>query len=357
MSHLTIVFDTLGSLGSRARVLGRAAALTALAVFGMADPPVASAGQPGPELAATFSIVARDPVTGDLGVAVQSHWFSVGSVVAWAEAGVGAVATQSFVEVAYGPRLLQRLASGEGPSEALQRLLEADASRAVRQVAVIDAEGRIAAHTGESCITFAGDTQGVDYSCQGNLLASAEVWAAMGRAFESSEGRPLADRLLRALEAGQAAGGDARGMQSASLLVVRPVSDTEPWKNRRIDLRVEDAADPIAEIRRLYTVWQAYDLANQGDEHLATNDYEAAYRSYDAALALLPENDELLFWRGSMGYTTGQPERALGDVKRAIELNPRWKMLLPRLDAAIFPGVDEVCAKLGIPRGPNGVSR
>ena len=312
--------------------------------------PVAEARQPGPELTATFSIVARDPATGDLGVAVQSHWFSVGAVVPWAEAGVGAVATQSFVEVSYGPKLLGALRDGAAPQDALTALLAADESAAVRQVAVIDVSGRVAAHTGAGCITYAGDAQGADYSCQGNLLASPEVWTAMGRAFEDAAGEPLGERLVRALEAGQAAGGDARGMQSASLLVVRQVSETEPWKNRLIDVRVEDSEDPISEIRRLYTVWQAYDLANQGDEHLAKNDFEAAYASYDAALSLLPDNDELLFWRGSMGYTTGNPELALEDVARAIELNPRWKTLLPRLDESIFPGVGEVCDKLGIAR-------
>lgn len=311
------------------------------------------AAVPGPEIGGTFSIVAADPKTGEVGVAVQSHWFSVGALVPWARAGVGAVATQSFVEVSYGPKLLERLARGEAPDAALAELVAADASRDLRQVGVVDLKGRHASHTGAACIVYAGGTTGITpdgaaYACQGNLLASDAVWPAMAEAFAAAAGEPLAERLLRAIEAGQAAGGDARGVQSAALLVERPVSELEPWKNRYVDLRVEDHSDPVGEIRRLYRVWSAYKLADEGDARLAAEDHAGAYAKYDGALAILPDNDELLFWRGSMGYRGGRPEQALADVRRAIELNPRWTALLARIDESLFPGVSEVRAKLSI---------
>lgn len=291
--------------------------------------------------AGTFSIVARDPATGELGVGVQSHWFSVGSDVSWAEAGVGAVATQSFIDPGYGPRGLALMKSGKSPAEALEELLAVDASRDVRQVAFIDAQGRVAVHTGAKCIPFAGDHTGPNYSTQGNLLASAEVWEAMGRAFEQTEG-DLGDRILAALQAGQGAGGDARGRQSAALLVVRQVSEDEPWKNRVVDLRVEDHATPIAELARLYQLRKAYDLATEGDDYLAVGEFAKAAEAYDAALAIVPDNDELIFWRGAMLMNAGREAEAIADIKRAIEMNPRWLALLERIQEEHFPGARKV---------------
>lgn len=291
--------------------------------------------------AGTFSIVARDPATGELGVGVQSHWFSVGSDVSWAEAGVGAVATQSFIDPGYGPRGLALMKSGKSPAEALEELLAVDASRDVRQVAFIDAQGRVAVHTGAKCIPFAGDHTGPNYATQGNLLASAEVWEAMGRAFEQTEG-DLGDRILAALQAGQGAGGDARGRQSAALLVVRQVSEDEPWKNRVVDLRVEDHATPIAELARLYQLRKAYDLATEGDDYLAVGEFAKAAEAYDAALAIVPDNDELIFWRGAMLMNAGREAEAIADIKRAIEMNPRWLALLERIQEEHFPGARKV---------------
>jgi uncharacterized Ntn-hydrolase superfamily protein len=291
--------------------------------------------------AGTFSIVARDPSTGELGVGVQSHWFSVGSDVSWAEAGVGAVATQSFIDPGYGPRGLALMKSGKPPQEALEELLAADESRDVRQVAFIDSQGRVAVHTGAKCIPFAGDRTGVNYSTQGNLLASPEVWQAMGRAFEETEG-DLGDRILAALQAGQDAGGDARGRQSAALLVVREVSKDEPWKNRVVDLRVEDNPEPIAELVRLYKLRKAYDLATQGDDYLAAKNFEKAFEAYDAALAIVPDNDELIFWRGAMLMSAGREAEAVADIKRAIAMNPRWLALLERIQEEHFPGARKV---------------
>ena len=291
--------------------------------------------------AATFSIVARDSQTGELGVGVQSHWFSVGSDVSWAEAGVGAVATQSFIDPGYGPRGLALMKSGKPPKEALEELLAVDESRDVRQVAFIDSQGRVAVHTGAKCIPFAGDRTGVNYSTQGNLLASPEVWQAMGRAFEETKG-DLGDRILAALQAGQDAGGDARGRQSAALLVVRSVSEDEPWKNRVVDLRVEDNPQPIAELTRLYKLRKAYDLATEGDDYLAVGEFAKAAEAYDAALAIVPDNDELIFWRGAMLMNAGREAEAVADIKRAISMNPRWLTLLERIQEEHFPGARKV---------------
>lgn len=297
------------------------------------------------DLASTFSIVAHDPATGEFGVGVQSHWFSVGQLVPWAEADVGAVATQSFVEVGYGPNGLGLMKQGKTAKEALEELLAKDSQAAVRQVAMIDARGNVAAHTGASCISYAGHKTGKHYSVQGNLLASPLVWEEMGKAFENADGS-LVDRILAALEAGQAAGGDARGRQSASLLVVRKVSETEPWKNRVIDLRVEDDEYPIKELRRVYNLHRAYEWANKGDEYFATKDYEEALRAYDMALSIEPENDELIFWRGSMFMQMGKKEEAVRDVQAAVNLNPRWRILLERLPEEIFPDAKWVVTQL-----------
>jgi uncharacterized Ntn-hydrolase superfamily protein len=291
--------------------------------------------------AGTFSIVARDPSTGELGVGVQSHWFSVGSDVSWAEAGVGAVATQSFIEPGYGPRGLALMKSGKSPSEALEELLSVDEARDVRQVAFIDAQGRVAVHTGKMCIPFAGDRTGKNYSAQGNLLASSQVWENMGRAFEESEG-DLGDRILAALRAGQEAGGDVRGRQSAALLVVRSVSEDAPWRNRVVDLRVEDHETPIAELGRLYKLRKAYDLATDGDNYLAAQEFEKAFGAYDQALAIVPENDELIFWRGAMLMAAGKEEEAIADIKRAVSMNPRWLELLGRIQEEHLPGARKI---------------
>ena len=205
--------------------------------------PSAAAADP---LAHTYSIVARDPKTGELGVAVQSHWFSVGSIVTWAEAGVGAIATQSFVDPGYGQRGLELLRHGVSAPDALAQLVAADAQQDVRQVAIIDAQGRVAAHTGKKAIAAAGHHVGTQYSAQANLMANAKVWPAMSAAYEKATG-DLADRLLAALDAGQAVGGDIRGRQSAAILIVKPKSTGKPWAgaDRIFDLRVDDHAEPL----------------------------------------------------------------------------------------------------------------
>jgi len=279
---------------------------------------------------ATYSIVARDAATGELGVAVQSHWFSVGSVVPWAAAGVGAVATQSFVEVSYGPRGLEALRQGRSPAEALEALLAEDASADVRQVAFVDSRGRVAAHTGARCIPGAGHRTGKGYSVQANLMLTDDVPDAMARAYEAAEG-PLAERLLAALEAAQHAGGDARGRQSAALLVVRGEASERPWTDRLIDLRVEDDPHPLAELTRLLRLHRAYDLMNAGDEAVAAGDMAVALERYAAAEGLVPDNDEFVFWHAVTLVGNDREEEALPLFGRAFRMNPFWMTLVPRL--------------------------
>jgi uncharacterized Ntn-hydrolase superfamily protein len=223
----------------------------------------------------TYSIVARDSVTGDMGVAVQSHWFSVGPVVPWARAGVGAVATQSLVLVSYGPLGLDLMEEGMSASGALEKLLEDDEHAAVRQVAMVDVEGNVAVHTGDSCIAYATHQKGDGYSVQANMMLTNKVVPAMAKAFEAARG-DLADRMLAALEAAQAAGGDIRGRQSAAILIVRGVPTEEPWSDVIMNLRVEDNPDPISELKRLVKLERAYNFENAGDEAMAEGDLKAA---------------------------------------------------------------------------------
>jgi len=292
----------------------------------------------------TYSIVARDPATGELGVAVQSHWFSVGSIVTWAEPDVGAVATQSIAEPAYGPNALAALKEGAGAEEALQRLLASDDSADYRQVAVVDARGQVAVHTGQGCIAFAGDETGDGYSCQANMMARDTVPAAMSAAFEHSEGE-LAARLLAALDAAQGEGGDVRGRQSAALLVVSP--GAEPWR-ARIDLRVEDHPDPLTELRRLLTLHRAYEYAERPDELMGEGRPDEAGPLYERASTLAPDNDELIFWAGLAAAQNGDMETALRRVRASLDINPSWAELLRRLDEELAPGATAVREALGI---------
>jgi len=246
----------------------------------------------------TCSIVARDPATGEMGVAVQSHWFSVGSVVPWAEAGVGAVATQSFVDPAYGPLGLELMRAGKSAPAALNALVSTDEDKAVRQVAMIDAEGRVAAHTGSRAIFAAGHHLGKQYSVQANLMEKPTVWPAMAKAFELAEG-DLAERMLCALEAAEAEGGDIRGRQSAAIVVVRVASTGKPWEDRLFDLRVEDDQNPVAELRRLVWLQRAYQKLNEGDMWLTKKDFVKAIASYKQATTIVPDeatNGEAAFW-------------------------------------------------------------
>lgn len=278
----------------------------------------------------TYSIVARDAETGQLGVAVQSHYFSVGSIVSWAEAGVGAVATQSVALVDYGPRGLALMREGLSARQALDALLANDPGRDVRQVAMVDARGTVAAHTGSRCIPAAGHVEGDGFSAQANLMVDDSVWPAMKRAFEESRG-DLAERLLAALDAGQAAGGDIRGQQSAAMLIVSGERSPEPWRGRVFDLRVEDHPEPLAELRRLVRLRRAYRLADESDELLAAGDYAAARARLGEALTLAPENDELRFWAALTLFRVGEEAQALPMLREVFARGPQWAELVPRL--------------------------
>ena len=290
----------------------------------------------------TYSIVARDPATGELGAAVQSHWFSVGSLCIWARPGVGAVATQSVVEPAHGPNGLDRMAAGDDAAAALAGVLEPDPLAAVRQVGVVDARGGVAVHTGSDCIARAGDATGAHWSCQANMMERDTVPGAMSSAFGASTG-PLADRLMLALEAAEAEGGDVRGRQSAAMLVVP--ADGEAWR-ARVDLRVEDHTEPLAELRRLLGLQRAYELAGEGDELLAAGRSEEAGERYRAAQALAPESDELLFWAGLAMAQAGDLDAGLDAVRRAAEVHPNWLVLLERLSPDFAPAGAAVLAAL-----------
>jgi len=290
----------------------------------------------------TYSIVARDPDTGELGVAVQSHWFSVGPIVPWARPGVGAVATQANVEVAYGPRALDLLERGMSARGALKRLLAEDPLAASRQVAIVDAHGEVGAHTGEACMAFAGDVQGPGVSCQANIMTSAEVWPAMLEAYTAAPGT-LSARLLTALNVAEATGGDLRGRQSAAILVVPAAG--EPWATVTA-LRVEDHPDPLGELARLAKLDEAYRIAGEGDERLAQGRHDEASALFQRACELAPESDELRFWAGLGAANVGDMDAALAHVRAAIEVHPGWLELLRRLTPEFAPSAPAVLAAL-----------
>jgi uncharacterized Ntn-hydrolase superfamily protein len=284
----------------------------------------------GEPLVHTFSIVAYDEQAGQIGVAVQSHAFNVGSIVSWAEPGVGAVATQSVVNVSFGPRGLELLKKGASPEEALRELIESDEGRALRQLAIIDAKGRVATHTGDKCIADAGHIIGKNYSVQANMMLNKQVVPAMSAAFEASTG-PLAERMVAALQAAQKAGGDIRGQQSAAILVVRAASTGKPWEDRLIDLRVEDNLDAVNEIARVLGVFRAYERANQGDAALEKGDEQAAQRQYGAAERMFPNNTELKFWHAVSLVNAGKLDQALPIFKAVFGVDRNYIELARRI--------------------------
>ena len=285
----------------------------------------------------TYSIVARDPESGELGVAVQSHWFGVGGVVAWARAGVGAVATQSVAEVAHGPNTLDRLQQGFTVEAALEVVLAGDELARFRQLGAVDAHDCVAAHTGVGCIPHAGEVTGEGFSCQANMMAAPGVPEAMAGAYRAHEG-DLAECLLAALDAAEAAGGDVRGRQSAALLVVPGTG--EAWRTR-FDVRVEDHADPLAELRRLTRLARAYEMAAQADELSAQSAHAEAARLYLSAAELAPEADELLFWAG-LGAAAEDLDAGLELVRRAAAVKSAWLVLLDRLSDDLAPTASAV---------------
>ena len=278
----------------------------------------------------TYSIVAFDEETGELGVAVQSHWFSVGFLVPWAKAGVGAVATQSFIKVDYGPEGLNRMEHGQSAEEALTSLLAEDDGEAVRQVAMIDVKGSVAAHTGTKCIYAAGHKIGKNYSVQANLMEKETVWPSMANAFERSNG-DLAEKMMAALEAAEAQGGDIRGKQSAAMLVVSGNPTGIPWKDVVMDIRVDDHAEPLKELNRLIRVHRAYQHANKGDHYLELEEIEKALVEYEKASEFYPENPELPYWSAVTLASKGNLDQALPIFREVFQKEPRLRILTPRL--------------------------
>jgi uncharacterized Ntn-hydrolase superfamily protein len=281
----------------------------------------------------TFSIVARDADTGQLGAAVQSHWFSVGADVIWAEPGVGAVATQSFIEPSYGPLGLQLMRAGKTADEALHALLAVDQHQDVRQVGMVDARGNVANHTGDHSIEEYCNVEGDDYTVQANLMWKPTVCKAMAAAFEKTGG-DLAGRMMAALDAAQGEGGDIRGKQSAAILVVEGDTSTPAWGGRVFDLRVDDQAAPLVELRRLLTLARANRLMNEGDGHMADGDVSRAIAAYSAAEALAPDNHEMVFWHAATLAADGRVDESLPLFRKAFAMWPRWRELVQRLPAA-----------------------
>ena len=278
----------------------------------------------------TYSIVALDAETGELGVAVQSHWFSVGFLVPWVKAGVGAVATQSFVKVDYGPDGLELMESGMSAKDALKSLTDQDEAEAVRQVAMIDINGNVAAHTGERCIVFANHVVGKNYSVQANMMENSTVPKAMAVAFENSSG-DLADRMMAALEAAEKEGGDIRGKQSAAMVIMSGEPTGIEWKDTKMSLRIEDHPTPLKELKRLIRIHRAYQHANKGDYYMELNQIDNALTEYNKASKYYPENPELPYWSAVALVNGGRINEALPIFKAVFKSNPNLKKMTPRL--------------------------
>lgn len=317
----------------------------------------------------TFSIVARDPATGEMGVAVQSHWFAVGAEVTWAEAGVGAIATQSFIDPGYGQLGLDLLRAGKSADEALRALLAADPEVATRQVAIVDARGNVACYTGEKAIAEAGCAvgqpgmgsempdalarklglkvfQGQEYSAQANLMEKNTVWPAMAAAYERTQG-DLTDKLIAALEAAQKEGGDIRGKQSAAILVVKAKSSGKPWADKVVDLRVDDSEEPIPELKRLVRYHRAYEHMENGDACSTKKDWKCAVQEYGEAEKLLPDQMEVVFWHAVTLVTSGDLDDSLPLFRKVFAREPKWAELVKRLPAAdLLPNDPQVIARI-----------
>ena len=279
----------------------------------------------------TYSIVARDTVTGEMAVGVQSHWFSVGSIVSWGKAGVGVVATQSFVNPAYGPEGLELMASGVSAEQALTQLVEKDEGRAFRQIAFLDANGNVSGYTGKNCVEAAEDLQGKNFSVQANMMINDKVVPAMAEAFVQYSDYPLAERVVEALKAAQEAGGDIRGKQSAALIVVGPERTDKSWEDKKIDLRVDDHENPIQELSRLLKVARAYEHMNKGDLAVEAGDMEKALKEYGTAEKMFPENLEMKFWKAVALANSGRIEEAKPIFKMVFEADKNWKEMITRL--------------------------
>lgn len=279
----------------------------------------------------TYSVVARDAKTGEMAVAVQSHWFSVGTVVSWGEAGVGVVATQSFANISFGIRGLELLKEGRSPQEALDILLSDDTGKEFRQLAILDKQGRVATHTGKSCIDYAGHSNGQDFSVQANMMLNDKVVPAMEKAWKENGELPLAERMVAVLKAAQNEGGDIRGKQSAALLVVKGEATAEPWNDRLLDLRVDDAVNPIQELERLLKVFRAYEHMNQGDLYVEKNEMKNAMEEYNAAMKMFPDNLEMQYWTAITLANDKEIDKAAAMLQKIYTIDVNWRELTKRL--------------------------
>ena len=296
--------------------------------------PFLSSGQSNPysdKFAHTYSIVAKDANTGEMAVGVQSHWFSVGTLVSWGKSGVGVVATQSFVNPSYGPKGIELMENGVSAEDVLKKLTDQDEGRDFRQAAILDINGSVSAFTGEKCIESAGHFVGDNFSVQANMMLNDKVIPAMKKAFLDNSDLPLAERIIKVFEAAESVGGDIRGKQSAALIVVGAEKTSNVWEDKKIDLRVDDSSNPIKEIKRLLKVHRAYEHMNRGDLAIEENDMEKALSEYGKAQVLFPENHEMSFWKAIALLNNGKKEAARPILKRVFRENPNWKKLIYRL--------------------------
>ncbi|MEO6151015.1 MAG: DUF1028 domain-containing protein [Mucilaginibacter sp.] len=299
-----------------------------------ATPGMAQVHKTKEPFAHTFSIIARDPATGEMAAAVQSHWFSVGTTVIYGKSGVGVVATQAFVDRTYGPLGVQLMEAGKTPQQALDELTGKDGGRDVRQVAFLNTTGESAVYTGKKCIIYAKDKHGINYSTQSNMMLDSTVSAAMEQAFLKNDNLPLPERMIACLKAGQAAGGDIRGQQSAAIIVVSGKPATEVWNDKLIDLRVEDSADPITELERLLKVHRAYEHMNTGDLYLEKNNMPAAMAEYTAAENMFPGNLEMKYWHAITLANNKKVKEAAIMLQDVYKLDANWRELTRRLPAS-----------------------
>lgn len=320
-------------MGQLVTALATATCLAALTCCGprAAAPGAAALPRTDDRLINTYSVVARDAETGAMGVAVQSHWFQVGTMVSWAEAGVGAVATQALTNASFGPRGLAALRAGMSPERALQKLLRADENRDQRQVAIVDSRGRVAARTGKRCLPAAGHLQGEGFSVQANMMTGEQIWPAMKQAYEASLDQPLAERLLATLAAAEVAGGDIRGAQSAALVVVPAKATGDVTADRPIDLRVADHPRPIDELARLLRLRRAYDASAAGDRALARGEIDEAQRLFARARELAGADHELVFWQAVSLYGAGERDAGRALFRQIFAVEPRYRVVLRRL--------------------------
>jgi uncharacterized Ntn-hydrolase superfamily protein len=290
----------------------------------------------------TFSIVARDEVTGEMAVGVQSHWFSVGTAVPWGEAGVGVVATQAFVNKSYGTKGLVLMKAGKTATDALRELLAKDDGREVRQVAMMDVNGNVNAYTGKNCIDYASNIVGKNFSVQSNMMLNNKVCPAMAKAYEENAGKPLAERVLAALNAAQAVGGDIRGKQSAAILVVAGKASDQPWNDKLIDLRVDDNNLPLVELDRLLKLYRAYEHMDKGDLATEKNDMKLAMEEYGTAMKSFPKNLEMQYWTAITLANNKKVKEASALLQKIYLQDANWRKLTKRLPKVNLLNVTEM---------------